>query len=260
MSAAPDPGPDLATGPAGPILQLADLHKTWDSNDRRFTLAVPDLTLARGEIVSLTGESGSGKSTLLEMVGLVSRPDGAARFMLDSGQGAVDVDAVYASGNARLLARLRAMAVGYVVQTGALLPFLTMAQNIRLPLRLTGRADGGQTAHLIQTLGLSGLEGAYPAALSIGQRQRTAIARSLVHRPPLILADEPTAALDPANKAVVIDLLVELAQTQGATVIVATHERDLLDRPGVRHLHVSTELGQTDGLDHVHAIVGPGHG
>ncbi|MEM7744274.1 MAG: ATP-binding cassette domain-containing protein [Pseudomonadota bacterium] len=241
------------------VLAIKDLRKTWESSDRRFTLSVPSLVLVRGEIVLLTGESGSGKSTLLEMIGLVSRPDGCAEFTLDAGR-LVDLAALHAARDGRAMARLRAAAIGYVVQTGALLPFLTLAQNIRLPLKLSGQRDDGQAAHLIAELGLDGLEDAYPAQLSIGQRQRTAIARSLVHRPQLVLADEPTAALDPLNKTKVISLLADLAHELGSTVIIATHDRDLMDRPGIRRLHVTTALDQADGIDHVHGIVSPAHG
>lgn len=257
---AADVAPALAPdGGTTPVLTLADVHKTWESSDRRFTLSVPALTLDQGEVVLLTGESGSGKSTLLEMIGLVSRPDGCSEFTLDAG-GPVDIDVLYAKGDGRQMASLRAAAIGYVVQTGALLPFLTLGQNIRLPLKLTGRADDGHAAHLIDVLGLEGLDDAYPAQLSIGQRQRTAIARSLVHRPPLVLADEPTAALDPLNKTKVIELLADLAHELGSTVIIATHDRELMDRPGVRRLHVTTALDQSEGIDHVHGIVGPADG
>ena len=162
---------------------------------------------------------------------------------------------LYARGGASELANLRASNIGYVVQTGALLPFLTVLGNIRLALELAKDKDDGQVAWLLTHLGLDGLEDSYPASLSIGQRQRTAIARSLAHRPPIVLADEPTAALDPDNKTRVIDMLTELASKMGATVIVATHEHELLTRADTRRLHVETELTQDDGIDHVHAEV-----
>ncbi len=198
-----------------------------------FTLAVDALSLNRGEAVAVTGPSGSGKSTLLDVVGLVLRPAQAAGFHLAG----ADVAGLWAAGDQRGLADLRARQIGYVLQTGGLLPFLPVRGNIRLSRSLLGLAhDPAGEADLVAALGLGKLLDKKPAALSIGERQRVAIARALAHRPPLVLADEPTASLDPAHAAAVMDLLLGLVRDLGLGLVVVSHDWDLLARFGLRRI------------------------
>lgn len=227
------------------VLTLRAAVKTLGGADRRFRLSVEALDLMPGDVAALTGPSGSGKSTLLEIIALASRPDAAETFVIGGRGGAVDVAALLATDDRAGLAALRARRIGFVLQTGGLVPFLTVAENVALPLRLAGREDNGDCAALLDALGLAKLSKAWPAELSVGQRQRAAVARALVHRPALLLADEPTAALDPDAKMRTIELILDLAARFGAAVLVATHERAVFaDRP-VRRLRIETTSGET---------------
>ncbi|MEM7423240.1 MAG: ATP-binding cassette domain-containing protein [Pseudomonadota bacterium] len=228
-------------------LSLRGVAKTWESADRKFTVRVPDLHLSAGEVALLRGESGTGKSTLLEMLGLVSAPDTMEVFRLYGPDGAADIATLYRAGDAGALAALRGRTIGFVVQTGALIPFLTVAQNVTLPSRIGGQPEP-PIGWLLAALDLEKLSGAYPSALSIGQRQRTAIARALAGRPSIVLADEPTAALDPDNKGRVVSLLLSLAAEIRATVLIATHEAKLVQTSGLRRLRLQMEAdGRADG-------------
>lgn len=224
----------------GAALTLRAVVKTLGGSDRRFRLSVDALDLMPGDVAALTGPSGSGKSTLLEIIALANRPDAAETFVIGGRDGAIDIVALMAADDRTGMAALRARRIGFVLQTGGLVPFLTVAENVALPLQLAGREDIGDGAALLDALGISALARAWPAGLSVGQRQRVAVARALVHRPALLLADEPTAALDPGAKARTIELILDLAARFGAAVLVATHERDLFaDRP-VRRLRIET--------------------
>ncbi|CDK97430.1 putative ABC transport system, ATP-binding protein [Magnetospirillum gryphiswaldense MSR-1 v2] len=207
-----------------------------------FALAIDALSVHRGEAVGITGPSGSGKSTLLDVVGLVLRPSRPGRFTLAGS----DVAALWAGGRQTDLARLRAQSIGYVLQTGGLLPFITVLDNIRLSRDLLGLpADPNGEKRLIDALGLGGLLHKKPAMLSIGERQRVAIARALAHRPPLVLADEPTASLDPTHAAAVMHLLLALAAELGLGVVVVSHDWDLLSRFGLRRVEAQPGGNQT---------------
>lgn len=198
-----------------------------------FTLVVDSLSLRRGEAVGVTGPSGCGKSTLLDVAGLVLRPDRVGHFTLDG----TEVAGLWAQGRQNALARLRAKRIGYVLQTGGLLPFLTVRDNIRLSRSLLGLPENrAEEDRLVSALGIGALLGKKPAALSIGERQRVAIARALAHRPPLVLADEPTASLDPAHSAAVMELLLSLVGELGLGLVVVSHDWDLLGRFGLRRI------------------------
>lgn len=171
-------------------------------------------TLGRGELVAVLGESGVGKSTLLNLVAGLERPDGG-RVALDG------VPLPWDDENA--LARWRRRQLGFVFQAFHVLPHLTVAQNVALPLLLLGRPDAARVAMLLQAVGLQGLADRAPRTLSGGQLQRVAIARALVHAPPLVLADEPTGNLDPATALRVIDLLASQVREAGAACLLATH-------------------------------------
>jgi putative ABC transport system ATP-binding protein len=167
--------------------------------------------------VAVVGPSGCGKSTLLGLLGALDRPT--------SGRVRVG-NAVLSALGSRERAAFRRANVGLVPQNDNLLPFLTVEENVALPLALRGSAaEPAEVGRLLGRLGLSAELGRVPDQLSGGQRQRVAIARAVVHRPRLLLADEPTGALDAGNAAVVADLLLEVARELGATLVVATHDR-----------------------------------
>ncbi|WP_088284146.1 ABC transporter ATP-binding protein [Ideonella sp. A 288] len=172
------------------------------------------LALARGEFVALLGESGVGKSTLLNCIAGLDDAD-SGRLVLD-GQ---DVRAMPEPARAAL----RRTTLGFVFQAFHLLPHLSVAENVALPLRLLGKPDAARVHDLLQSVGLGGLGERTPAQLSGGQLQRVALARALVHRPLLILADEPTGNLDPGTAERMLDVLQAQVRQQGAACLLVTH-------------------------------------
>ncbi|MBL8673985.1 MAG: ABC transporter ATP-binding protein [Rhodospirillales bacterium] len=218
---------------AAPLLSLRGVAKRRESAGARFELRVESLDVAAGERVALVGESGSGKSTLLDLLALASAPDDAEAFALATADGATDAAALWRDGDGDALAALRARHVGYVPQTGGLFAFLNVFDNIDLPRRLLGMADDGTTAALARRLGVADHLRKKPAALSVGQRQRVAIARALAHGPALVLADEPTASVDPATADLVTELLLEQTAERGAALILASHDWARIERLGL---------------------------
>jgi putative ABC transport system ATP-binding protein len=172
------------------------------------------LSVAPGEFVAIMGESGVGKSTLLNcMAGLDTWDSGSVHV------GGVDLGALGDDQRAAL----RRTQIGFVFQAFHVLPHLDVAQNVALPLLLLGTPDAARVAALLESVGLGGLGARLPQQLSGGQLQRVAIARALVHRPRLILADEPTGNLDPSTAAVVMDALVAQTRLHGASLVLVTH-------------------------------------
>ncbi len=221
-------------------LSLRDLSRRRGAGPDAFTLEVPALEVRSGEAIALTGPSGCGKSTLLDLLGLVLRPDSCGAFSLQGGEGApVDVAALWRAGREDALAALRASRIGYVLQTGGLLPFLPARDNIHLSPALLGLPDDPLVDSLVERLRLGHLLDKKPRALSIGERQRVAIARALAHRPALLLADEPTAALDPQQAVAVMGLLLELCAASGTTAVVVTHDWGLVQSLGLREVRAS---------------------
>jgi putative ABC transport system ATP-binding protein len=175
------------------------------------------LDLAAGEVVAVIGESGSGKSTLLNLVAGLDSLDGGSVAI-----GGTDL----APLDEERRAALRRRHVGFVFQAFHILPHLTLYQNVALPLALLHAAPAEMTARtdkLLAAVGLGGRGGDYPSQLSGGELQRVAIARALVHRPLLILADEPTGNLDPQTAALVLSLLVDQVREAGAGALLVTH-------------------------------------
>ncbi len=172
------------------------------------------LDLRAGEFVALLGESGVGKSTLLNCIAGLDQAD-SGRLQVDG------IELSTADDDTR--ARLRRQRLGFVFQAFHVLPHLSVAENIALPLLLLGRPDPARVAALLETVGLAGLGARQPAQLSGGQLQRVAIARAVVHGPGLILADEPTGNLDPGTAERVLDLLHSQVHQAGAACLLVTH-------------------------------------
>jgi putative ABC transport system ATP-binding protein len=170
--------------------------------------------LARGEVAAVLGESGVGKSTLLNCIAGLERAD--------SGEVQLDGRALPWHDDTAL-AHWRRAQLGFVFQAFHVLPHLTVAQNVALPLLLQRRPDAARVHAMLDAVGLADLAGRLPRTLSGGQLQRVAIARALVHAPPLLLADEPTGNLDAANAERVIDLLTTQVRAQGAACLIVTH-------------------------------------
>ena len=192
-------------------LQIQGLGKNYGDT---VVFANATLQVAPGEFVAIVGESGVGKSTLLNcMAGLDS---------WDSGSVVVDgVDLGTLDDEARALWRRKN--VGFIFQAFHVLPHLDVAQNVALPLMLLGQHDPARVDQLLQAVGLGGLGARLPQELSGGQLQRVAIARAVVHRPSLLLADEPTGNLDPTTATRTMDLLVTQTREHGASMVLVTH-------------------------------------
>ena len=172
------------------------------------------LTLQRGEFVALLGESGVGKSTLLNCIAGLDDADSGSVQLAGRELATLDDDG---------RARLRREDLGFVFQAFHVLPHLTVSENVSLPLRLLGRLDDARVAAMLDAVGLAGLGARLPAQLSGGQLQRVAIARSVVHAPGLILADEPTGNLDPRTAERVLGVLLAQVRGAGAACLLVTH-------------------------------------
>ena len=198
---------------ATPTLAVRQLAKRYGATT---VFADVSLQVAPGEFVAIVGESGVGKSTLLNcMAGLDSWDQGSV-VLAGHDLGALD-------GDARALLRRRS--VGFVFQAFHVLPHLDVAQNVALPLMLLHEADGARVEAMLDAVGLHGLGPRLPQQLSGGQLQRVAIARALVHKPALLLADEPTGNLDPTPATKVMDVLLAQTREHGASLVLVTHSQ-----------------------------------
>lgn len=199
-----------------------------------------DLDLGAGRSLAVMGESGSGKSTLLHLIAGLDAPDRGEIRVAGAEISKLD-DAARAA--------LRRERLGLVFQQFHLIPSLTVAENLRFQARLAGREDAGWTAHLAERLGLSPYLPRYPEQLSGGQQQRLAIGRTLAGRPALLLADEPTGALDAANGDAVLDLALDLVREAGTALLMATHSARLAARLEARVDLIDGRLSGGEGED-----------
>ncbi|WP_295389271.1 ABC transporter ATP-binding protein [uncultured Thiodictyon sp.] len=198
-----------------PALETRDLSMVYGTGDTAVrALDAVDFQASAGEILALMGPSGSGKTTLLMLLGCLLHPTA----------GAVWVEGQPLAGlSNHALAQLRLRRMGFIFQSYNLFPALTAAENIQVALELKGR-DLGEATELLDRVGLAGRLRNYPRQLSGGEKQRVAIARALAGDPPILLADEPTAALDSVTGRTVVKLLADLAHAQGRAVVVVTHD------------------------------------
>ena len=204
------------------LVQLTDVTKRYDS-DAAPAVDQVSIAVTQGEAVSIMGPSGSGKSTLLNLIAGLDRPTSGEVQVGDQ-----RVDKLSETG----VARFRRHQVGMIFQFFNLLEDMTVADNVILPAQLAGmktKAARARTRELLTALRIDKQADAYPARLSGGQRQRVAIARALVNRPPLLIADEPTGALDSATGEEIGELLLDLNES-GQTLILVTHNSDLAAR------------------------------
>ena len=206
---------------SGAAVVCQHLRKSFEGG-RLQALEDVSFRLDPGEVVALTGPSGSGKSTLLNLIGALDRPDA----------GSISVDGRRLDSISDLV-RYRAQTIGFVFQFHNLLPTLTAAENVQVPM--FGQGIGRKTREekaraLLAEMGLGGRSEARPGVLSGGERQRVAIARALANDPRLLLADEPTGALDYESGMQVLDLLQEVREQRGTTVLVVTNDEEVARR------------------------------
>jgi len=233
---------------APPRVQMEKLGKTFGSGEAAVqALAEVDLTVFAGEVVGLRGPSGSGKSTLLNAVACILEPS-SGRLLLD---GVVVWDGQYRVPDLR---RLRRERIGFIFQFHNLLPFLSAIDNVALAMTLAGTpapAARARARELLDYLQVGRRATAMPSRLSGGEAQRVAIARALANQPRVILADEPTAALDSERARVVMDLLRQVAGEQQAAVLVVTHDEKIFDRfdrlVSLRDGRIEAEVGVQAG-------------
>jgi putative ABC transport system ATP-binding protein len=219
-----------------PAVELRRLTKVYrEGHSERVVLRDVEAIIPSGEVVVLLGRSGSGKSTLLNLVSGIDLPTSGAVVVAG-----VDLTAI--DEHRRTLFRRRH--IGFIFQFFNLIPLLTVEENLLLPLELTGQLDVAGRARarkLLDRVGLGDRAASYPEQLSGGEQQRLAVARALVHDPPLVLADEPTGNLDEETAGAVLDLLDALARETRKTVIMVTHSRDVI---GVADRIVAIHHGQ----------------
>jgi len=232
-----------------PVVEIQNLGKSYRRGDQIIQVLMDiALTIEAGDFVALMGPSGSGKTTLLNLIAGIDRPDSGLLRVAG-----VDITALSESE----LARWRARNVGFIFQFYNLMPVLTAFENVELPLLLTGLSRRERREHVelvLRLVNLSDRKEHYPAQLSGGQQQRVAIARALIADPAIIVADEPTGDLDRVSAREILDLLDQLNNELGKTIIMVTHDQHAAERAHiVRHLEKG-ELIDGDGTVTVAAV------
>ena len=204
-------------------IQLSNIHKSFDDHgSRRVIFDDLSITFPPGEISVIVGKSGVGKSSLLNLISGIDTPDAGTITL-----GGQEITGLRDGPRTRF----RRKHMGFVFQFFHLIPVLTVLENAMLIGQLDGQSNGKtreKAMELLYHVGLSGREKAFPDTLSGGEQQRLAIVRSLVHDPPIILADEPTGNLDPATGTRILDLLLNLVRRGGKTLVMVTHSREAM--------------------------------
>ena len=223
------------------IVELSGVSKSFrDGNDggKRRVLENVSLSVKSGESLSVVGHSGCGKSTLLNLMGILDVPDSGSIFI--NGQDTSKL-------SAKAAASMRASDIGFVFQSHHLLPQATVLENVKLPsLALPEKADPQQVESraldLLSQVGIGDHANQFPGQLSGGERQRAAVVRALINKPSLLLADEPTGALDAGNADELAELLLDLNESEGIALVVVTHNDDLAAKMGRKLTIQSGEL------------------
>ena len=222
------------------MLRIHSLAKSYDGPRRRVVLAGVNLEVQAGEYVAVMGESGVGKSTLLNLIAGLERPD----------SGTVDIDGIdLARLDDDALSRLRGERLGFVFQAFHILPYLSLVQNVELPLWLLRTPEPAarlRSMEMLDAVGLADRAHSMPRELSGGELQRVAIARALVHRPRVVLADEPTGNLDPDSAGQVLALLRRQIEDNHAAGVLVTHSRAAAETTD--HIYVLTVNGIQPGV------------
>lgn len=228
------------------IYHLRDVDKQRQSEGIGFRLTVPSLQIAQGEKIALIGESGCGKSTLLDMLAFILQPSSTAAFSFrpEGAHEPIDVAHHWDRRQQNRLGDLRKRHIGYVMQTGGLLPYLTVRDNMSLSRSVLGLPDDETVTELARELGIARHLDKLPGRLSTGERQRVAIGRALAHKPSIVIADEPTASVDPFAAEKIMSLFIGLVEEMNITVVVASHAWRHVQRLGLRRLAHQTQRSE----------------
>jgi putative ABC transport system ATP-binding protein len=231
------------------IYHLRDVSKHRQSEGVGFRLSVPSLQIAQGEKIALIGESGCGKSTLLDMLAFILQPSDTAAFSFrpEGVHEPIDVARHWEKRQQNRLGDLRKRHIGYVMQTGGLLSYLTVRDNMALSRMVLGLPDDDTVTEMARELGIARHLDKLPGRLSTGERQRVAIGRALAHKPTIVIADEPTASVDPFAAEKIMSLFIGLVEEMNITVVVASHAWRHVQRLGLRRLAHQTQRSD-DGL------------
>jgi putative ABC transport system ATP-binding protein len=211
-----------------PLLEARDLCKSYDEG-RIEALRGVDLAIAAGEFLTISGPSGSGKSTLLQLLGGLDTPTSGEVLFHNA-----------VLGSAVNLDTYRSLSVGFIFQAFYLLPTLRAIENVQVPMLAVNRDTHNRVQRaeaLLREMGLEHRLNQYPNELSAGERQRVAIARALANNPAILLADEPTGNLDSVNSARIMEILTDIQQKRGMTLIVVTHENEIANS-APRHIRI----------------------
>lgn len=231
------------------LISMSSVGKTRSSGEHGFKLTA-DIDVAPGDAIALIGPSGSGKSTLLDLLALALEPEVGGSFTVRDGDELVDVGALWGRRRIDALTQMRGRLMGYVPQSGGLLPFLSVHDNIAAAARLFGCYDADRIDVVTRRLGVEHLLERQPDQLSVGQRQRVSVARALAHAPVVVLADEPTASIDPPTAMIVFELLLDAVRQNGAALVVASHDWELVKAFDLEA--VSAECSRDGDLSHTH--------
>ncbi|WP_295419186.1 ABC transporter ATP-binding protein [Sulfurovum sp.] len=219
------------------VFELKDISISREKGGVTFRLEIPDLTIYSGEFIGVIGSSGCGKSTFLDILGLILSIDNSEQFRLSVKQKNTIFRQEISLLSDKKLADIRREHIGYILQSGGLLPFLSVEENILLSDQLNDLTITEESFYkLVSSLGIQGQINKKPQYLSGGQRQRVAIARALIHKPAIILADEPTASVDKPTAIEIRDQFKELAKAYGSSVLMVTHDTDMVEHDSDRLL------------------------
>ncbi len=225
------------------VYSLKNVVKSRLVDGAGFRLVIPSVEIKAQENVALVGHSGCGKSTLLDMLALALHPDSSDQFsLMANDQEEFSIDALWQKKKQNALAKIRKQHIGYVLQQGGLLPYLTVRENIELPRKLMNMPEDDSTRSIARVMGIHRQLDKLPGLLSAGERQRVAFTRALSHRPTILLADEPTASLDPITARKIMAVVMELVKGLKITMVTASHDWAHVYKMDLRSLHQEAEV------------------
>jgi len=235
------------------VLHVGSAVRILSDGQRSTEVEIRNLRFAGGSVSAICGPRGIGKSTALELLSLSERPDRYEDLHLFPSRHLINVSAMLKSRSDAAITRLRGTVFGYVLQTNRLIPYLSVRENIEVSQIIAGQADSGWVDELMQALDIGSLQDSRASDLSGGQRQRICLARAMAHKPAILLADEPTSAVDSELGDVIFETLKAYATRFGAAVVVITHNQALVSKHGLAELPIRTRTRDKS----LHTLIGP---